>query len=82
MSTPTMENAAEVLADPSAYADEPRLHAALTHLRHTTGVLVDLAPYRPFWRSPNTLTSWRSSAPTRCGSTSRARCWCLPNSTI
>jgi len=50
MSTPTMENAAEVLADPSAYTDEPRLHAALTHLRaHEPVSLVDLVPYRPFW---------------------------------
>jgi cytochrome P450 len=45
-----MENAAQVLADPSAYTDEPRLHAALTHLRaHQPVPLVDFAPYRPFW---------------------------------
>ena len=30
MSTPTIDSAANVLADPSAHADEPRLHAALT----------------------------------------------------
>jgi cytochrome P450 len=50
MSTPTMDDAAKVLADPTSYADEPRLHAALTHLRsHAPVVLVDVAPYRPFW---------------------------------
>ena len=50
MSTPTMDEAAKVLADPTAYADEPRLHAALTHLRaHAPVSLVDNPPYRPFW---------------------------------
>ena len=50
MSTPTMENAAKVLADPSAYADEPRLHAALTHLRtHQPVSLVDVDAYNPCW---------------------------------
>ncbi len=50
MSTPTMDNAAKVLADPTSYADEPRLHAALTHLRaHAPVAMVDVAPYRPFW---------------------------------
>ena len=37
-------------AYPTAYADEPRLHAALTHLRaHAPVSLVDHPPYRPFW---------------------------------
>jgi cytochrome P450 len=50
MSTPTMDDAAKVLADPSAYADDDRLHAALTHLRATNPVAwVDNPPYRPFW---------------------------------
>jgi cytochrome P450 len=50
MSTPTVDSAANVLADPSAYADESRLHAALAHLRAQAPVaLVDKAPYRPFW---------------------------------
>jgi cytochrome P450 len=50
MSTPTVDSAANVLADPSAYADEPRLHAALSHLRaHAPVALVDTPPYRPFW---------------------------------
>lgn len=50
MSTPTMDDAAKVLADPTAYADDARLHAALTHLRANAPVsLVDKWPYRPFW---------------------------------
>ena len=50
MSTPTMDDAAKVLADPTAYADDARLHAALTHLRANNPVaLVDNPPYRPFW---------------------------------
>ncbi|MDT5015772.1 MAG: hypothetical protein QOD39_1932 [Mycobacterium sp.] len=50
MSTPTMDDAAKVLADPKAYADDARLHAALTHLRATNPVAwVDNPPYRPFW---------------------------------
>jgi cytochrome P450 len=50
MSTPTMDSAADVLADPTAYADEPRLHAALGHLRsHAPVAWVDRPPYRPFW---------------------------------
>jgi cytochrome P450 len=50
MSTPTMDDAAKVLADPSAYADDDRLHTALTHLRANNPVAwVDNRPYRPFW---------------------------------
>ncbi len=51
MSNPrTMDDAAKVLADPTAYADDARLHAALTHLRANEPVAwVDNAPYRPFW---------------------------------
>lgn len=50
MSTPIIDGAARVFADPTAYADEPRLHAALTHLRaHAPVSLVDHPPYRPFW---------------------------------
>lgn len=50
MSTPIIDQAARVFTDPSAYADEPRLHAALTHLRtHAPVSLVDHRPYRPFW---------------------------------
>ena len=50
MSTPTVDNAAKVLADPTAYADDRRLHAALTQLRANNPVAwVDNPPYRPFW---------------------------------
>lgn len=54
MSTPTVDpetaQAVKVFADPTAYADEPRLHAALAHLRaHAPVSLVDCPPYRPFW---------------------------------
>jgi cytochrome P450 len=50
MSTPTMDEAAKVLADPTAYADDDRLHEALTHLRANNPVAwVDSPPYRPFW---------------------------------
>jgi cytochrome P450 len=50
VSAPIIDNAARVFADPTAYADEPRLHAALTHLRANAPVsLVDVRPYRPFW---------------------------------
>jgi cytochrome P450 len=50
MSTPIIDEAAHVFADPTSYADEPRLHAALTHLRaHAPVSLVDHPPYRPFW---------------------------------
>jgi cytochrome P450 len=50
MSTPTMDEAAKVLADPTAYADDTRLHTALTHLRANNPVAwVDNPPYRPFW---------------------------------
>src|ERR1700743_1755376 len=50
MSTPTMDDAAKVLADPQAYADETKLHAALTHLRANASVCrVEVPNYRPFW---------------------------------
>lgn len=50
MSTPIIDEAAKVFADPTSYTDEPRLHAALTHLRANSPVsLVDCPPYRPFW---------------------------------
>jgi cytochrome P450 len=50
MSTPTMDDAAKVLADPQAYTDEATLHAALTHLRANAPVSrVEVPNYRPFW---------------------------------
>jgi cytochrome P450 len=50
MSTPTMDDAAKVLADPQAYTDESTLHAALAHLRANAPVSrVEVPNYRPFW---------------------------------
>lgn len=50
MSAPALDEAARLLADPHAYTDERRLHAALTHLRANAPVcLVDVPGYRPFW---------------------------------
>jgi cytochrome P450 len=50
MTTHEMAEAAKVLADPTAYADDGRLHTALTELRSTNPVAwVDNPPYRPFW---------------------------------
>lgn len=50
MSAKTRDEAAEVLADPLAYTDRPRLHAALSHLRRRAPVSwVDVPDYRPFW---------------------------------
>jgi cytochrome P450 len=45
-----IEDATKVLADPTAYADEQRLHAGLAELRANAPVAwVDQRPYRPFW---------------------------------
>jgi hypothetical protein len=50
MSTPIVDVAAKVFTEPTAYTDEARLHAALTHLRtHAPVSRVDYPPYRPFW---------------------------------
>lgn len=50
MSTPIMDDAAKVLADPQAYADEAALHRALSHLRaHAPVSWVDVPNYAPFW---------------------------------
>src|ERR1700723_3109613 len=39
-----------MLADPMAYTDEPKLHAALAHLRtHAPVSRVEVPNYRPFW---------------------------------
>jgi cytochrome P450 len=44
------DEAAGVLADPQAYTDETKLHAALTHLRRNAPVSwVEPAAYKPFW---------------------------------
>jgi len=45
-----MDESAKALADPLAYADEPKLHAALAHLRANAPVSrVEVPNYRPFW---------------------------------
>jgi len=50
MSTPIVDESAKVLAEPAAYTDEPRLHAALTNLRTGNPVsYVDVPGYKPFW---------------------------------
>ncbi len=50
MSTPIIDEAANVLANPLAYTDEAGLHRALTHLRANAPVSwVDVPNYRPFW---------------------------------
>ncbi|MGE2834956.1 cytochrome P450 [Mycobacterium sp. SMC-4] len=50
MSVRIADEAAKVFADPTAYADEPRLHAALTHLRANAPVSwVEVPGYNPFW---------------------------------
>ena len=50
MTAPTVDEAAKVFADPSAYADEAKLHAALSHLRANAPVAwVEVPSYRPFW---------------------------------
>ncbi len=50
MSPRPIDEAATVLADPTAYADDDRLHSALTRLRTDNPVAwVDSRPYHPFW---------------------------------
>jgi cytochrome P450 len=50
VTAPTMDEAARVFANPLAYADEAKLHAALAHLRANAPVAwVDVPDYRPFW---------------------------------
>jgi cytochrome P450 len=50
MSPRPIDEAATVLAEPTAYADDDRLHSALTRLRTDNPVAwVDSPPYRPFW---------------------------------
>jgi hypothetical protein len=47
----------KIFADPTAYTDEPRLHAAMAHMRaHAPVTLVDQPPFRPFWATPHTPT--------------------------
>ena len=47
---PTVDEAARVFTDPSAYADEPRFYAACAVLRRECPVpYVDVEGYAPFW---------------------------------
>ena len=57
MSTPIVDDAAKIFADPAAYTNDSRLHAAMTHLRaHAPVSLVNQPPFRPFWATPHTPT--------------------------
>jgi cytochrome P450 len=50
VSTPIVDDAAKLFADPQSYTDEAALHAALAHLRANAPVSwVDVPGYRPFW---------------------------------
>lgn len=50
MNTRVIDEAAKLFATPSAYADEPKFHAALTHLRANAPVSwVEVPSYKPFW---------------------------------
>ncbi|MGV9800754.1 cytochrome P450 [Mycobacterium sp. NPDC003449] len=50
MSTRVIDEVAKAFATPSAYADEPGFHRALTHLRANAPVSwVEVPSYRPFW---------------------------------
>ncbi|MBB2991576.1 hypothetical protein FHR72_003061 [Mycolicibacterium iranicum] len=50
MTVRVADEAAKVFADPTAYADEGRLHAAMTHLRaHAPVSWVEAEGYNPFW---------------------------------
>jgi cytochrome P450 len=50
MSARVIDEAARVFATPKAYTDEPKLHAALRHLRATAPVSwVEAPAYAPFW---------------------------------
>ncbi|BBY59425.1 cytochrome P450 [Mycolicibacterium sarraceniae] len=50
MSARIMDKAARVLASPTGYTDEKRLHESLAHLRaHTPVSWVEAEGYRPFW---------------------------------
>ena len=50
MNTPATDDAAKILADPTAYADDVRLHTVLRHLRAPNPVAwVDHPLHRTFW---------------------------------
>ena len=77
LSTPIMDEAAKVFATPKAYADEPKLHAALTHLRANAPVSwVEVPTYRPFWAITKHADIMDDrTRERRCSPTSRGRCW-------
>lgn len=82
MSTPIIDEAAKVFADPTSYADEPRLHAALAHLRaHAPVSLVDCPPYRPFWAITKHADAMEIERANDLLSTSRDQCWRPPRPT-
>ena len=83
MSTPTMDDAAKVLADPTAYADDARLHAALTHLRANNPVAwVNNPPYRPFWAITKHADIMAIERANDLFLSSTDRCWSPPRPTI
>lgn len=50
MTVRTIDDVAKMFANPSAYADEPTLHADLAHLRANAPVSwVEVPDYAPFW---------------------------------
>jgi len=50
VSTPIIDEAANVLVDPQAYTDDAKWHHAMSHLRaHAPVSWVDVPEYRPFW---------------------------------
>lgn len=50
MSTRVVDEAAQAFATPSAYVDEAKFHAALSHLRANAPVSwVEVPTYKPFW---------------------------------
>lgn len=50
MTVRTIDDVAKMFANPSAYADEPTLHADLAHLRANAPVSwVEVPEYAPFW---------------------------------
>ena len=78
MSVRVIDEAANVFADPKAYTDEARLHAALTHLRANAPVSwVDVPGYRPFWAITKYTDVMEIERANTLSPTGRARCWQL-----
>ena len=72
----------KLLADPMAYTDETKLHAALAHLRtHAPVSWVEVSITTHSGPSPSTPTSSRSNATTCCSQIGRARSWSPPKRT-